>query len=128
MDFTNLNNLDLSNCNLSTLDKTSFEGLSKLLELDLSLNSFVRLKQIWFDPLVSLRSLTINNCGVRYFEPSEFKWQLTLVYLSMKDNNMTFMPPLPLETSNNKFFPWEVHLQRNRIFCSCRRKSIHRKH
>ena len=122
LDFINLNNLDLSNCNLSTLDKKSFEGLSKLLKLDLSLNSFIRLKQIWFDPLMSLRSLTINNCGVRYFEPSEFKWQGTLVYLSMKDNNMTFMPPLPLETSNNKFFPWEVHLQRNRIHCSCRRK------
>ena len=120
--FTNLNRLELSRNDLSALTSQSFGGLSKLTELDLSLNKFIRLIQIWFEPLTSLLKLKINHCGVRYFQPSGFEWPAKLVSLSLQNNSLRFMPPLPLGTSGNKWFPWEVFLQWNDIQCYCRRK------
>ena len=120
--FTNLNTLDLSKNHLKFLTSQSFAGLSKLRELDLSLNKLTRLIQIWFKPLTALVKLKINHCGVRYFQPSGFEWPATLVSLSLQNNSLRFMPPLPLGTSRNKWFPWEVYLQWNDIRCNCRRK------
>ena len=72
--FTTLNKLDLHNNSLSELTNKSFEGLTNMKQLDLSSNSFVRLKQGWFEMLKSLETLIMNNCGIQFFEPTQFAW------------------------------------------------------
>ena len=118
--FTNLSKLDLHNNSLSELTNKSFEGLTNLKQLDLSSNSFVRLKQGWFAMLNSLETLTMNNCGIQYFEPAQFVWPDRLFDLSLVNNMIPVMPPLPLTTKNDS--RWVVHLEGNDINCNCRRQ------
>ena len=118
--FTNLNKLDLSNNSLTELTDKSFEGLTNLKQLDLSFNYFVRLKQGWIELLKSLEKLIINNCGIQYFEPAGFTWPKRLFDLSLMNNLIPLMPPLPLATKNDS--RWIVHLEGNDINCKCRRK------
>ena len=89
-------------------------------QLGLSLNYFVRLKQGWFELLKSLEKLLINNCGIKFFEPAGFTWPKRLFDLSLKDNMIPVMPPLPLSTKNDS--RWSVHLEGNDINYKCRRK------
>ena len=118
--FTNLSKLDLQNNSLSELTDKSFVGLTSLKYLDLSSNSFVRLKQGWFKMLNSLETLIMNNCGIKFFEPAQFAWPDRLFDLSLKDNMIPVMPPLPLATKN--YSRWTVHLEGNDISCKCRRE------
>ena len=118
--FTNLNKLDLSNNSLTELTDKSFEGLTNIRQLDLSFNYFVRLKQGWFELLKSLEKLIINNCGIQFFEPAKFTWPDRLFDLSLMNNMIPVMPPLPLATKNDS--RWSVHLEGNDINCKCRRK------
>ena len=118
--FTNLSKLDLQNNRITQLTNNTFKGLTNMKQLDLSFNHFVRLKQGWFEMLNSLEKLIINNCGIKYFEPVEFAWPDRIFHLSLKDNVIPLMPPLPLTTRNDS--KWAVHLEGNDINCSCRRK------
>ena len=120
LNFENLSILDLHSNSLSKLTNKSFEGLSSLKQMNLSFNNFVRLKQDWFQALKSLEKLDINNCWLKYFEPSEFMWPAKLFTLSLKNNLIPVMPPLPLATRNNR--EWAVHLEGNDIQCTCKRK------
>ena len=118
--FINLSKLDLQNNRITQLTNKTFKGLTNMKQLDISFNHFVRLKQGWFEMLNSLEKLLMNNCGIKYFEPVEFAWPDRIFHLSLKDNVIPLMPPLPLTTRNDR--RWAVHLEGNDINCSCRRK------
>ena len=118
--FTNLNKLDLSNNSLTELTDKSFEGLTNITQLDLSFNYFVRLKQGLFELLKSLEKLTINNCGIKYFEPAGFGWPDRLFDLSLMNNMIPVVLPLPLATKNDS--RWIVHIEGNDFSFNCRRQ------
>ena len=118
--FTNLSKLDLQNNSLTELTDKTFKGLTNMKQLDISSNHFVRLKQGWFEMLNSLEKFIMNNCGIKYFEPVGFAWPDRIFHLSLKDNLIPLMPPLPLTCRNDS--RWAVHLEGNDINCRCRRK------
>ena len=118
--FANLSKLDLQNNRITHLTDKTFKGLTNMKQLDLSFNHFVRLKQGWFEMLNSLETLIMNNCGIQFFEPAQFAWPDRLFDLSLMNNRIPVMPPLPLATRNDS--RWTVHLEGNDIYCKCRRE------
>ena len=118
--FANLSKLDLQNNRITHLTDKTFKGLTNMKQLDLSFNHFVRLKQGWFEMLNSLEKLLMNNCGIQFFEPAQFAWPDRLFDLSLMNNRIPVMPPLPLATRNDS--RWTVHLEGNDIYCKCRRE------
>ena len=118
--FSALEKLNLENNELESLNRYSFKGLNHLTFLDLSYNNFVVLNEEWFRPLVSLSGLEINFCKVKYFVSDTFTWPDKLLVLSLINNDISVMPPLPLETVADP--RWKIYLQGNPIHCGCRRK------
>ena len=119
LNFKNLKELHLHNNNLKMLSSNSFKGLENLELLDLSFNSFTRMVESWFQNLSFLKIVKVDNCYIKYFEPKNFSWPKKLEYLSIRNNLLDIMPPMPLETVS--LDNWNVSLEGNSIDCVCRR-------
>ena len=101
------------------LSSNSFKGLENLELLDLSFNSFTRMAESWFQNLSFLKTMKVDNCYIKYFEPKNFSWPKKLEFLSIRNNLLDIMPPMPLETVS--LDNWNVSLEGNSIDCVCRR-------
>ena len=80
--------IDLSNCNLETIDKHMFKNdeLNKLIEINLSFNrNLQKIKKNSFSYLHELNYINLSNCNLKIIEKNAFK-HLELYRLDLSNN------------------------------------------
>lgn len=79
--------LDISSCNLKTLNDQFFNNLTHLATLDLSENPLVSISNKVFHPLNSLETLKLNNCNLTHIADHAFETLSNLKNLDLSGNN-----------------------------------------
>ena len=113
---SNLTVLLLSDNKIERIDKDTFKDQKKLKRLDLSNNKLKVVDSKWLKPMIPVKDLNLDSNMIEDFKPTMFEWPLHLEKLSLKDNKIKIMPPLP--TAPNCV----VDLQNNSISCLCKRE------
>ncbi|CAG9796881.1 unnamed protein product [Diatraea saccharalis] len=83
--------LDLSNCNLSSINLQFFDNITSLTTVDLSNNPLKNLESGTFDVLTSLETLKLNDCKLTSIAENVFSALVNLKYLELAGNQLTNM-------------------------------------
>ncbi|XP_045776179.1 toll-like receptor 4 [Maniola jurtina] len=78
--------LDISNCNISTINQQFFENVTSLTTLDLSNNPLRALESGVFDTLTSLETLKLNDCKLSTLAENLFSALVNLKNLELAGN------------------------------------------
>ena len=113
---SNLTMILLYENQIEKVDKDTFKDQIKLEKLELSNNKLKVVTAEWLKPMVQLKELNLDNNMIDDFKPTMFEWPSLLEKISLKDNKIKIMPPLPF--SSNCVFD----LQNNSISCLCKRE------
>lgn len=79
--------LNLANCNLTTISPRFFTGVINLNTLDLSDNALNTIQPGILDPLMSLKHLFLNNCNLTYIPYDTFTKLRSILTLHLGENN-----------------------------------------
>ncbi|CAH0405583.1 unnamed protein product [Chilo suppressalis] len=83
--------LDISNCNLSSINPQFFDNITSLTTVDLSNNPLVTLESGTFDILTSLETLKLNDCKLTSLAENIFTALVNLKFLELAGNQLTNM-------------------------------------
>ncbi|CAH3971079.1 unnamed protein product [Pieris brassicae] len=81
--------LDISNCNISSINPVFFTNITSITTLDLSNNPLVSLDAAVFDNLTSLETLKLNDCKLKYLPENIFEALVNLKNLELAGNFLT---------------------------------------
>ncbi|XP_035442573.2 toll-like receptor 4 [Spodoptera frugiperda] len=80
--------LDISFCNLSSINSQFFDNITTLTTLDLSGNPLKTLEAGIFDVLTSLETLKLNDCKLSSISENAFSSATNIKYLELSGNNL----------------------------------------
>ncbi|KAF9420217.1 hypothetical protein HW555_003438 [Spodoptera exigua] len=80
--------LDISFCNLSSINSQFFDNITTLTTLDLSGNPLKTLEAGIFDVLTSLETLKLNDCKLTSISENAFSSATNIKYLELSGNNL----------------------------------------
>lgn len=86
---TTLQFLDISSCQLTSLDQQFFENITSLTSLDLSKNPLKSLDSGTFDDLTVLDTLKLDDCQLSYIASDTFINLVGLKHLELSGNMLT---------------------------------------
>lgn len=106
----NLHKLMISNCTLIQVDREAFQGLSILIELDLSINQIKVIHPGTFHPLLKIRKILLSDNELTQISDRTFENLIHLSHVELKNNKIHFVGEqaflnVPLKTiylSNNR--------------------------
>jgi len=98
--FDILEDLDVSNNRIQTLNTSMFEGLSSLKKLNISHNSITKINIDTFSDTKNLRTLDLSNNQITYLSTSTGKFPL-LEYLDLSQNDIQNVTQIPFESMPN---------------------------
>ncbi|CAB3239563.1 unnamed protein product [Arctia plantaginis] len=81
--------LDISSCNLSTINTQFFDNITTLTTLDLSNNPLKILEAGIFDVLTSLETLKLNDCKLTAISDHTFSTAVNIKFLELASNYLT---------------------------------------
>lgn len=137
----NLQKVYLRNCRLGQIDGEAFNGLTNLIELDLSSNLLTAVPSAILASIPSLRDLTIagnpiqkveshifkathtlnkldlSHCDIQTIAPDAFKGLSSLHFLKLNGNKLTELRPRTIDTLSKLH---NVELHDNPWICDCR--------
>lgn len=93
----NLQKLYLRNCRLGQIDDKAFDGLTNLIELDLSQNLLTSIPAAAFRSITSLRDLTLASNPIQKIESNAFTNILSLNKLDMSHCDLQSIAPQAFE-------------------------------
>jgi kekkon-1 len=138
----NLQRLFLRNCRLGQIDDKAFDGLTNLIELDLSHNLLTSVPAATFQFITSLRDLTlasnpiqkienhafsnilsltkldVSHCDLQSISASAFEGLVSLHSLKLNGNKLSELRGRTVETLSKKLHWIELH--DNPWLCDCR--------
>ncbi|XP_063827665.1 carboxypeptidase N subunit 2-like [Ostrinia nubilalis] len=80
--------LDISSCNLSTINPQFFDNITSLSTVDLSNNPLQTLEGSVFDALTSLETLKLNDCKLTSVAENVFSSLINLKFLELAGNQL----------------------------------------
>ncbi|XP_026731696.1 carboxypeptidase N subunit 2-like [Trichoplusia ni] len=81
--------LDISSCNLSSINPQFFDNITTLTTVDLSNNPLKTLEAGVFDVLTSLETLKLNDCKLTAISENAFSSAINIKYLELSGNHFT---------------------------------------
>ncbi|XP_043917832.1 leucine-rich repeat and immunoglobulin-like domain-containing nogo receptor-interacting protein 2 [Protopterus annectens] len=129
--FNNLNNLrylGLKSNRLKLIQLGVFAGLSNLTKLDISENKIVILLDYMFQDLHNLRSLEVGDNDLVYISHRAFSGLLSLQHLTLEKCNLTVVPTDALSRLHNLVSLRLGHLSINALHAFAFKKLFHLKY
>ena len=115
-DFSSIQQLTLSQCQIRKVEDSSFKALSKLLHLDLSYNFLQSLNAGMFEGLEGLESLSVSFNQIHMIERDTFRSLKRLLYLDLSSNHLKMFSVNDFERLSKMF---SLKISDNPFSCDC---------
>ena len=115
-DFSSIQQLTLSQCQIRKVEDSSFKALSKLLHLDLSYNFLQSLNARMFEGLEGLESLSVSFNQIHMIERDTFRSLKRLLYLDLSSNHLKMFSVNDFERLSKMF---SLKISDNPFSCDC---------
>ncbi len=106
-----LTKIDVRNRNITSVDASTFNGLTNLRMLYISNNEITVVPQLTFDGLLNLQDLWMHNNAVKKIEPYTFNGLTELKYLWMQHNQIASLDSKVLKFRIKYFFFLMINVQ-----------------
>jgi len=88
-----LEELDMYDCGLRTIELGAFNGLTELTELSMQSNKISEITPGTFQNLNSLEALDLNNNKLEHWDSAVFSGLVNLTYIDLSGNNLQYLHP-----------------------------------